>query len=274
MRFCFKFSERKLTIAGSTVLCLLGFGHEALAQTAQPKGQAAPVNAPADAAGQPSQPQPNWIVSCNQTRPGLECRAGQSLFLKRTRQRVLSVAVRMPADTKKPNFLMQLPLGVYLPAGATLQIGKEEVKTLPYIAVRAAGGDAQRRSRRNARADGDVGIAVATERAMSRHAVPQRAGDRLLDHAEHGHAVLDQRDVDGELAVALDELAGAVQRVDQPEPRPLPARGDVRALDSSDSTGMSGVSSANPATMQRWAARSAAVSGERSSLCCTANSLS
>jgi invasion protein IalB len=139
MRFCFKFSERKLTIAGSTVLCLLGFGHEALAQTAQPKGQAAPVNAPADAAGQPSQPQPNWIVSCNQTRPGLECRAGQSLFLKRTRQRVLSVAVRMPADTKKPNFLMQLPLGVYLPAGATLQIGKEEVKTLPYTSCDQGG---------------------------------------------------------------------------------------------------------------------------------------
>ena len=38
----------------------------------------------------------------------------------------------MPADTKKPVFLMQLPLGVYLPAGATLQIGKEEAKTLPF----------------------------------------------------------------------------------------------------------------------------------------------
>jgi invasion protein IalB len=39
----------------------------------------------------------------------------------------------MPADTKKPVLLMQLPLGVYLPAGATLQIGKEEAKTLPFI---------------------------------------------------------------------------------------------------------------------------------------------
>lgn len=137
MRFCSKISARKLTIAGGAVLCLLGFGNAALAQTAQPKGQA--VNAPAEAAGQPSQPQPNWIVTCNQTRAGLECRAGQSLFIRQTRQRVLSVAVRMPADTKKPVFLMQLPLGVYLPAGATLQIGKEEAKTLPFTSCDQGG---------------------------------------------------------------------------------------------------------------------------------------
>ena len=50
---------------------------------------------------------------------------------------MLSVAVRMPADTKKPVLLMQLPLGVYLPAGATLQIGKEEAKTLPFTELRS-----------------------------------------------------------------------------------------------------------------------------------------
>ena len=129
MRFCSKIGT--LMIAGGTVLCLLGFGNVALAQTAQPKGTPQ-VNAPADAAGQPSRPQPNWIVTCSQTRAGLECRAGQSLFLRQTRQRVLSVAVRVPADTKKPVFLMQLPLGVYLPAGATLQIGKDEAKALAF----------------------------------------------------------------------------------------------------------------------------------------------
>jgi invasion protein IalB len=45
----------------------------------------------------------------------------------------------MPADTKKPVLLMQLPLGVYLPAGATLQIGKDEAKTLPFTSC-ARGG--------------------------------------------------------------------------------------------------------------------------------------
>lgn len=138
MRFCSKFSARQLTIAACAVLCLLGFGHAAVAQTAQPKG-APQVNAPAESAGQPSRPQPNWIVTCSQTKPGLECRAGQSLLLRQTRQRVLSVAVRMPADTKKPIFLMQLPLGVYLPAGATLQIGKGEAKTLAFTSCGQGG---------------------------------------------------------------------------------------------------------------------------------------
>ena len=118
-------------IAGGAVLSILGLGSGASGADAQPKAPAQ-IEAPAEAAGQPSRPQPNWIVSCSQTRPGLECRAGQSLFLRQTRQRVLSVAVRMPADTKKPVFLMQLPLGVYLPAGATLEIGTLEAKTLPF----------------------------------------------------------------------------------------------------------------------------------------------
>ena len=131
MRLRSKMTPRNLMIAGGAFLSILGVGSGVTAQTQQPKAPPR-VEAPAEAAGQPSRPRPNWIVSCSQTRPGLECRAGQSLFLRRTRQRVLSVAVRMPAATKKPVFLMQLPLGVYLPAGATLQIGKDEAKTLPF----------------------------------------------------------------------------------------------------------------------------------------------
>jgi invasion protein IalB len=45
----------------------------------------------------------------------------------------------MPADTKKPVLLLQLPLGVYLPAGATLQIGKLEAQTLPYTSCDQGG---------------------------------------------------------------------------------------------------------------------------------------
>ena len=140
MRFCTKLGARNFGIAGSALLCILGLGSGALAQTQQPKGIApAATTAPAESAGQPSQPQPNWIVSCSPGRSGLECRAGQSLFLKATRQRVLSVAARIPADTKKPVLLLQLPLGVYLPAGATLQIGKAEAKTLSFTACDRGG---------------------------------------------------------------------------------------------------------------------------------------
>ena len=52
--------------------------------------------------------------------------------MKNTGQRVLSVAVRVPADTKKPILMVQVPLGVYLPAGASLQIGQDQTKVLPF----------------------------------------------------------------------------------------------------------------------------------------------
>ncbi|KAG1083663.1 hypothetical protein G6F40_014699 [Rhizopus arrhizus] len=51
--------------------------------------------------------------------------------------------------------------------------------------------------------------------------MPADAGDRGQYHAEGGRALVDQGDVDAELAVALDELAGAVQRVDQPVRAPV-----------------------------------------------------
>ena len=85
------------------------------------------------------------------------------------------------------------------------------------VPVRAAGGDAQRRGRRRAHAHRHVALRRrGGMRRAPRAPMPQRASHRRVHHAEHRHAVLDQGDVDGELAVALDEFAGAVERVDQP----------------------------------------------------------
>jgi invasion protein IalB len=123
MRLCTKSSRRNLTIGGGALLfCMLSFGNAVLAQTQQQK-------APAP---QPSRPPAIWIVNCGDNAGKLDCRAGQSLFLKNTGQRLLSVAVRVPADTKKPILMVQVPLGVYLPAGASLQIGDGEARILPF----------------------------------------------------------------------------------------------------------------------------------------------
>ena len=46
---------------------------------------------------------------------------------------------------------------------------------------------------------------------------PERGGEY---HAEHRLAVFDQRDVDGEFAVAVNELTRTVERVDEPEAPP------------------------------------------------------
>ena len=130
MCLCTKISSRKLQIAVGAFLCLLGFAFGALAQTPQQRAPAPPA--------QPGPP-PIWVVSCDNNNGKLDCRAGQSVFIKTTGQRLLSVAVRVPADTKKPILMLQVPLGVYLPAGASLQIGQDEAKTLPFKGCDRAG---------------------------------------------------------------------------------------------------------------------------------------
>ena len=56
-----------------------------------------------------------------------------------TNSGLLSVAVRLSPDTKKPAMLLLLPLGIYLPAGVTVQFGQEAVKTIPLQNCDGAG---------------------------------------------------------------------------------------------------------------------------------------
>jgi invasion protein IalB len=137
MRLSTKSSVRKFGAAAGALFCLVSFGTAALGQTLQPKAKTSEEQ-PAAATpiqpgpGQTAPSQPNWAVNCSNIPAGLDCRAIQSLFFKSSGQRLLSVVVHVPPDTKKPELLLQLPLGVYLPAGASLQIGKDAAKTVPY----------------------------------------------------------------------------------------------------------------------------------------------
>jgi hypothetical protein len=50
------------------------------------------------------------------------------------------------------------------------------------------------------------------------------AQHRHVHHAQHRAVAINERDIDGEFAVAVDEFLGAVERIDQPETRPGRAR--------------------------------------------------
>src|SRR5438045_2601084 len=50
---------------------------------------------------------------------------------------------------------------------------------------------------------------------------------RGVDDAQDGRVALDQGDVDGEALVAVQIVAGAVERVDQPKALPAFARGEI-----------------------------------------------
>ena len=85
------------------------------ATPANPQADTAPANAPAP---------PGWAARCNSTSRDapLECAIEQSAVLSKTGQLVVLVNIRVPSDTHTPVALVQLPLGLNLPAGAKLQV--------------------------------------------------------------------------------------------------------------------------------------------------------
>jgi len=103
------------------------------------EGQAKPpqtATAPAPAA-----PESNWITRCaSKTRNGaIECSTEQSVIKTDTRQVVVLFRVRIPAETRAPVMLAQLPLGLFLPANVVLQIDDKKVAELPLQTCDASG---------------------------------------------------------------------------------------------------------------------------------------
>jgi invasion protein IalB len=99
------------------------------AQTPKAKNPPAAQAAPAPAAAQPdaaanTPPSPGWVARCasvSRDAP-LECVAEQTAVLTKTGQLIMLINVRVPGDTHQPVAIIQLPLGLNLPAGAKLQI--------------------------------------------------------------------------------------------------------------------------------------------------------
>jgi invasion protein IalB len=107
-------------------------------QTA-PANPAPPAAAPADNANTP--PPPGWVTRCgsaNRDAP-LECAVEQNAVLPRTGQLVIAVNIRVPADTRTPSALIQLPLGLNIPNGAKLQVDDGKATDLQIQTCEARG---------------------------------------------------------------------------------------------------------------------------------------
>ena len=79
---------------------------------------------------------PGWAVNCKSEAKdkGLECRMSQTVVLKGSGQVLTNVTFRVPADTKTPEMIVQLPLGVFLSPGASFQIDTNPAQRLNYRA--------------------------------------------------------------------------------------------------------------------------------------------
>lgn len=108
-----------LTAAGHSQTAPKGKGP---ANAAQP-APAAPAPAPAADQGS-APPQPGWAARCSSVSRDAppECAVEQTAVLSKTGQLIVLVNIRVPSDSRAPIALVQLPLGLNLPAGAKLQI--------------------------------------------------------------------------------------------------------------------------------------------------------
>jgi len=139
----------KFAIAGLTIPALAMFGlcGQSHAQAPAPKAKNAPPVAqttPTAAASEgaaTSAPPPGWIARCSSgsRSSSLECAIEQSAVLTKTGQLIVLINIRVPAETRAPIALVQLPLGLNLPAGAKLQVDDGRTAELQIQTCEARG---------------------------------------------------------------------------------------------------------------------------------------
>ncbi|MGH1350125.1 MAG: invasion associated locus B family protein [Methyloligellaceae bacterium] len=70
-----------------------------------------------------------WQVNCSSNGVKINCAASQQLFLRKTRQLLLSITVRATPDKKNGVMMVQLPHGLHLPSGLKFKIDNEKEDT-------------------------------------------------------------------------------------------------------------------------------------------------
>jgi invasion protein IalB len=126
-----KISIKLAILASIMAFASVPFGH---AQQAPKSKSAAPAQPAAPAAASPAAaqeaapgngaPQPGWAARCSSASRDapMECAMEQTAVLSKTGQLIVLVNIRVPGDTHTPIALVQLPLGLNLPAGVKFQV--------------------------------------------------------------------------------------------------------------------------------------------------------
>jgi len=120
-------SAKPFALAILLAVALAAAGHAETASKSKGPASAGPATPPAatPSTDQGSAPPPQgWVARCasaSRDAP-LECAIEQTAVLTKTGQLIVLVNIRVPSDTHAPVALVQLPLGLNLPAGAKLQV--------------------------------------------------------------------------------------------------------------------------------------------------------
>ncbi len=93
----------------------------------------------------PAAAPPGWAVDCADGGAGLACKATQSIVMAKTHQLLLSISINKAAADRKSPMLLQLPHGLFLPAGVTVAVDgappiKLEIQTCDVSGCYAGSG--------------------------------------------------------------------------------------------------------------------------------------
>jgi invasion protein IalB len=92
------------------------------------------------AAAKPKQTIP-WLSSCSASARSLplECAIEQRAFVRQSGQLIAVITIRVPSDTKKPVAMIHAPLGLFLPAGITVDVDGDMAQNYPFQTCNAQG---------------------------------------------------------------------------------------------------------------------------------------
>lgn len=83
----------------------------------------------------------NWVVNCGETTQNAkaQCRMAQNIVVEKSGQRLLTVIVESKGASQQPALVLALPHGLFLPAGASIQVDEGEALALPVQTSDAQG---------------------------------------------------------------------------------------------------------------------------------------
>ncbi len=117
------------------VALMAGIGLPASAQTPEWRTGPTPTAKP------PKPKTMSWLVNCQNTGEGgtLDCKMSQTIIMKKTSQRILTIVIRKGENEKNPSMMLSLPHGLFLPAGVNLSVDGKQIRKLPVQTCDKAG---------------------------------------------------------------------------------------------------------------------------------------
>ena len=82
-----------------------------------------------------------WSSTCTSggRASALECALEQRAFVRETGKVIGLITIRVPSDTRKPVAMIQAPLGLFLPAGITVDVDGDMAQNYPLQTCNANG---------------------------------------------------------------------------------------------------------------------------------------